>query len=587
MAKMFKNETLKEIRKLMKLEKNDEAIKLAFELYKKFPNDKQVIGVYALAALKKDASKALGERLLLGLLKDESCASFVGYELGKFKEDEGEYYQARKYYLDVLNLNLNNPYKKRVLFRLVKFEFNAGNYEESLSYFDQLVDFLESENLRYMSYLEVTNENCDEYKKLKQRIEGNNELKIKALSFVGNIYYRTGNNDKAYEAFRQVATIEEKSGIYAMYYLGKIDLRREDYLEAKLHFYKVLKAMVNYKNAKIFRDTIKELGRANFYLRDYNEALYYFEQQKLFGGKDFVDGLFWIGKTYVALKDFISAKECFLQCIENGSISAMLELGKLESDLGNINDARTIFWDIIHSDKTADIDRCYGLNEIGGLEMNEGNFEEAREYFLQLQKYGNEQYLLALNSLIFIDIREDKLTDALFKVNAILDYNKNEFKFSSKTLIRINFYLKYRLGLLTDEEIESGKKDYICNQLVDYDESRAIEHGSCNRKMVNETTSSVTSAFYPGTNYSKLFYKVKEEIMDRRPNRISLVDKYIVKLDCAVGSFDLMPTNVVGVSTCPNTKEIISIIPMSSSLIDYNLDRDREIGYKKTLTTND
>lgn len=561
-------------------------------LHREYPEDTLVTGYYAILLLKFKSTKAQGEEILLELTLDSENAFFAFIELAKFKEDEKDNGQAKKYYLSALEFAKDINEKERVLFCLGKFAYFSRDYNECLKYLNQFIDVIELDKLQIKECLEKLDESDEnflgEIERLNDKLENNKNYRMKAMDYLANSYYRTNHLDEAFDAYNEVIKTKGRNRTYSLFYLGKISVERLDYVGAKSYFEMALNEVNNLRNYKLYKSLILELGRVNYFLNDFEEASKYFEKLKSFGGTDMYYALFWLGKTKVKMCKFEEAREYFNQGIAMGDSYSLLELGRLEHILGNIDEARRCFKNLVYSNdgSVRHSNKCYALNELAVLEMNEGNFDDAKEYFYYLQESGNDfDSLLALNSLIFIDIRENKLDSALVKLNTLLQSNVRDTKFGAKNLFHISFYLKYYLGLLTEEDKTNSENNYVCNQILDYNKEIAIAHISSNidfRMFGNSV-----SVFYPNIDFKKLFDDVKCRISFGKPNSISLLDKYIVKFDSAIGIFDQVETDLVEVYTLPNTKDIISIVPISSNMVYRSLDiNENDNGYSKSLRIN-
>ena len=142
--------------------------------------------------------------------------------------------------------------------------------------------------------------------------------------------------------------------------------------------------------------------------------------------------LFELGKLEFEFKNIDEARRIFNSLLNTKTgLYALFELGKLEMSVGNINYARKCFKDILKEKKDifamlelgklelsiGDVNKArqlfldileikddsYAKFELGKLEMSEGNFELARKYFTELLTCQNKYYAeLELGKLEFL-----------------------------------------------------------------------------------------------------------------------------------------------------------------------------------------
>ena len=81
-------------------------------------------------------------------------------------------------------------------------------------------------------------------------------------------------------------------------------------------------------------------------------------------------------------------------------------------------------------------------------------------------------YTYAKLELLFLSIKEQKYLEAYQYFEHLLNI-KNYKGITLDTLNNINFYLKFKLNLLTEEDIRYHK-NYFCLQLLEYSDDGAI-----------------------------------------------------------------------------------------------------------------
>lgn len=260
------------------------------------------------------------------------------------------------------------------------------------------------------------------------------------------------------------------------------------------------------------------------------------------------------------------ARHYFKQLLKTQSKSyAMLELGKLEASQGNNELARMYLEELINT-KSLNIE--YAILELGKLEISEGNNEIGRKYFKDLLKTKNIDY--ALLELLFLDIKEEKFTDAIYRLNK-LEKVPSEHKID---LFNVIFYLKYRLGNLDNIK---PLNDFQ-RLLLSYDYDLVIEH--IKSHLDENGKKRIHTIFKENIDIEELFNYVLKKIQNISPIRCNLVEKYIVMCEENIAIVNNEETNYIEVITLPNSKKILTFYPIKLDKID-NIKSKQKVNIKK------
>lgn len=201
---------------------------------------------------------------------------------------------------------------------------------------------------------------------------------------------------------------------------------------------------------------------------------------------------------------------------------SLIELGKQSKILGDYEMARYFFTELIKSDKLSSI---YGILELINLNMLENKFEEA--YYL-LKKY--------YNRLIMVS-------------------DKN-------TIINTDFHIRYKLGLIDEDE---PKVNYYKRNLVYYDKNDVIIH--IKRHSSSSDRKKIHTQFKENVDITNLYNSIKERINYVNPSYSTSVDVYEIDYGDIIGYVDGEETNCLEVVTYINSKNILTIYPISKEII--------------------
>lgn len=215
----------------------------------------------------------------------------------------------------------------------------------------------------------------------------------------------------------------------------------------------------------------------------------------------------------------------------------------------------------------------YALLELGKLELMKGNREKAQEDFEKILTFKDKISIYALEQLVYLEIKNKNYNQAYSLFQKILELKEfEEYIYKDKEIVKIEFYLKSKLGLLTEKEKKS--KRYFQKQVLNYDEEEAIKHIKLHTHKIDNKIKH--TEYIEEINIDNLFNEVKSKIQDEEPKLSVLTDKYIIDCDDTVGIINRVGTNKVEVCTLSNTKDIITMYPVLDTMHHDNYEIDME-----------
>ena len=330
-----------------------------------------------------------------------------------------------------------------------------------------------------------------------------------------------GNLQQLEELYRK----NKKDGKIALVY-AKALIKNKYYKDARL----ILKSLLN---TPYMADAILELGKLESRVDNVNIARKYF-------------------------KELLYSK--------NRNIS-MLELGKLEFSQGNIDEANA-HYDVLMNEGT-EKDKIYTMLEKGKLEFCRGNKDKAIECFQYILDVGsNKDKNYALLYLIKIFIKEKEYLEAFDYFN-LLDEESLSLELKRlKEFLKLYIMKKLNVFFKDDNEVTFS---YNNNQLFDYDECVAVEHIIERHK----------DDFSNDIDVYRLFNDIKSRLVSNyKINNLSINDIYHIPYPNIGNGCDILR-----VVTLPNSKDILTMFPISSSRIyidDDYLEDSSYISSKRT-----
>ena len=275
-----------------------------------------------------------------------------------------------------------------------------------------------------------------------------------------------------------------------------------------------------------------------------------------------------LGRLEASVGNYEEAKSYFTELLETSNKTyAMLELGRLEANVGNYEEAKSYFTNLLGTSS-----KTYAMLELGRLEANVGNCEEAKGYFVELIQTPN--WIYATQELLFLSIKEGNYEEASQLLNTI--YNSKLIE--DNKLSNIVFYLKYKLNLLTETD-KNQNKNYFCLQLLDYNREEAINHVKAH--LDENDFKRLHSVFFESTDIEDIFSSIERSISEAIPDQSNFTDKY--KVDCGnvIGVNNGAETSCVEVVTFPNTKDIITMYPVIDTRKKSSKNDDKRLVYDR------
>ena len=478
----------------------------------------------------------------------------------------------------------NKDYQK---FLLAKEHIKNGNISIGMNMLATL--YLKNKNDKILSF-----EYARQLIKSKKNVEFGKDLlknllttqsRTYAILELGKIEKEEGNLEKAREYFEQLLTT--KSRTYAILELGKIEKENENVKKAREYFEQLLTSQ-NREYA------ILELGKIEKEDGNIKKAREYFEQLLTTQSRTYA--ILELGKIEKEEGNVEKAREYFESLLTSKNRAyAILELGKLERERGNIKKAQNYFEQLLTSQN-----RECAILELGKMEKEDGNVEKAREYFEQLVLTSNSEYAMlelgrleretgnikkasyffsklakspknrayAMLEMIFLNIKLENYNEA-YKIicSSLNEFDNKNIKYNAEMLKNVIFYLKYKLGKLSQNDLNSSS--YYCKQLLNYDELEAIKHIKSN---LDEKDLKLRNVFFDqNIDVLEIFNNSKEKILEINPLGSSIYDKYMVTFDYPISNINGEEIYTAKIFTLINTKQIISIYPAMSNNLCNNI----------------
>lgn len=363
-------------------------------------------------------------------------------------------------------------------------------------------------------------------------------------------YYLNIKNYKLAEKYFKTTTINGNK--YSLINYAKLKIELKDYEGAK----QLLLEALNYDD-KTKNHALSELSLIEKEQGNYDKAMDYLSLLLDTESKSYA--LHELGRISSETGNFDKAKEYLDQALDcyNDPITKY-ELGKLYFDYNNLPLAEFYFTETLNSKNNNIIYISYIY--LSKIEKQKRNYDNAKYYLEQVINSESNSKNLAYLELIYLYIKQEKYEEAYNQLDNLFNTNTTSNQKTPYPIIRnIIFYLKYKLNLLTKEEMENTSF-YYKKQLVNYDEFDVIDHISKHLDEIGEKDNH--SLFNPGIDTMNLYYACSNIIKNMEPISSSLSDIYIISYENPIGTAINKPTNTVRVVTYINSKDIISIYPV-------------------------
>lgn len=234
---------------------------------------------------------------------------------------------------------------------------------------------------------------------------------------------------------------------------------------------------------------------------------------------------------------------------DSHSLKFSLALAWADSEI-SLDRAEKYFQKIIKDDgRLADISRI----ELSRILLRKREYTKARENLECAVKYKKIK-LYASSELLYLAIREEKYEEAYMLYKEIMNQDRDYFKPPRKA--QIETYLSYKLG--KNKNIDSNY--YFGNQLLNYNEDKAIEHIKAH--LDEDDGKIIHSTYLDDVNVEELYEESKIRITSMNLSAVGAVDKYRLSFDKTIGILRQEEVDAVSVITFPNTYDILSIYPV-------------------------
>lgn len=441
-------------------------------------------------------------------------------------------------------------YKKAVRF------YKSKQYSNAISIFERLYS-LYPDDLYNKFY----------YGSSLLRINSNTALGVKILKELRNTsfndsslleladYFMKKNNFNQAEKYLNIL-IQDDTNKYAIILYAKLKIKLKDYDTAKKF---LLKGISLDDESRMF--SLSELANIEKELGNYDKAEYYLSLLLNTDGKSFA--LCELGRLAGELGDFEKAKDCFELILDYGdTYLAKYELAKLYYEYNSFELAEFYFNEVLNVDNYIAYSSYIYL---GKIEKYRRNYDKAEYYFNLALSSNSRCKNIAYLELIYLYIKQEKYMEAYGLVDSLISINNVSVdKVSYNNIRNVVFYLKYKLNLLSKEEMENTTY-YFRKQLVNYDEFRTIDHISEHLDEIEEKRTH--TLFYSNIDTMNLYYVCSELIKKMDPINSTFADIYVVTFDNPLGTIYNNPTNTIQIVTLANSKDIITIYPIVNKQI--------------------
>lgn len=203
------------------------------------------------------------------------------------------------------------------------------------------------------------------------------------------------------------------------------------------------------------------------------------------------------------------------------------------------------------------------LVELGKQAKLDGDFDVARYFFEEMVKTEKLASIYAILELINLDLLENKFDEAYKLLND--NYTRLVNVINNKIITNTEFYIRYKLGLLDEDE---DKTQYYKRNLISYDENDVISHIKKHSSFIDMKR--IHTKFQEDIDIITLFSDVKKLINDIKPTYSTSVDIYYINYGKIIGNVNNEETKYLEVVTYINTKNILTIYPISKEIVNNN-----------------
>lgn len=475
----------------------------------------------------RECNYELALELINNILEVEPDNVYAIHELGRLNFRMGEFEEAKTQFQKLVNSNAKNKYY--AMFELGKEAVRVKDYDLAKYYYECILNSEHKDKAHAiygMAEVEFLLRDFNSAKKNYQKVVS---LKCETSEFakigLAKIEIIVGN---VFQARKIINTIilEGKDKFFVNKVLlekAKIEARDENYEQARKYFEKVISIKTSNYYFALF-----ELARMELKTKNINDAKKY--------GKEIIkcpkfrsEGLFILSKVYHEMLDFEKEKKY----------------------LNMLNKEDNVFSDA----------RSYGLGE---LEIRDKNIEDGKRYFEEITDINSEYYVNAKIELIYIAIKEEKISDALNIYKKLLkecDLSDN------KKFVDI---LDVFLAVKTKKTIASDRiYTYTEKQIANYNEEEALKH----IKVHTDVKNTHKSIFSSNIDINDLIIFCKNNLNETNLNSSKILDSYIIDYPNAGIKGNIIEDYIM-VVTLPNSDKIITMYPIANK---FNSELENEI----------
>lgn len=305
---------------------------------------------------------------------------------------------------------------------------------------------------------------------------------------------------------------------------------------------------------------------------------------------------FEYAKILLKEKNFSEAEKVLKELLEtNNYLYALVELGKLEEMKNNNEAAKEYFLDVLkYGDKK---DKVIALHWLGRVEFHLKNYDKAKKYLNDIFYMGTKEDIIyaklelgrfafklndfqqAKNIFLKLTQNDNKLSKALgIQSLILLNIKTNNIKEALENIkfaIENNIYIE-RKYILYVSKILKVSIDHRSVSNLNYQKQQIVQYDPnyaiehIINTHCNKNSEKDGEKFNDNINIYKLFGDIKKQLTNKNKlNIFTFNDVYLIPFP-NIGSNG---QNYLKVITLPNTKDILSMQPF------YNNEKDLEYGH--------
>ena len=215
--------------------------------------------------------------------------------------------------------------------------------------------------------------------------------------------------------------------------------------------------------------------------------------------------------------------------------------------------------------------RYKSLIELGKQAKLYGDFDVARYFFEELVKTSKISSIYAILELINLNMLENKFDEAYQLMEE--NYTRLTNVIDEKIIFNMDFHIRYKLGLIKSDEDQTA---YYRRNLLSYNENDVMEHIQSHANCSH--LKKIHTQYKENIDVRTVFRNVWEIIKDIQPSFSTSIDIYYIDYGEVVGSVNDEETTYLEVVTFINTKDILTIYPISGEIVN-----DERYNKQKTI----